>query len=109
MKTWRPSKAKRREFAIKMQDPEFSRLYYERKEKRTERRRNSSRFDYESAGGNYLPTKQQYDFCETNKQLFVSMEAKEACDMVIYGYNEGERIHHDYIHIVNELIRTTKV
>lgn len=103
---WKPSKSQRKEFAIKMKtDEAFANAYYQRKEQRASKRRSKSEFDYNSAGGYYIPTKIQHDAAlklsmdnPTDKQV-------EACNMVLYGYTCNEKIHHDYIHIVNEYIR----
>ena len=106
MATWKPSKQQAREFAQKMQDPEFAKEYYERKAKRAEKRRANSNYDYSSAGGYYVPTEIQY---LTAMQLLQSNELdnniKEACNQVIYGYTNKEKIHHDYIHIINQFAR----
>jgi len=101
---WKPSKTQRREFAQKMQNPEYSANYYARKEAKAEKRRSNSRFDYNSAGGQYVPTLVQYNFalsyCGTS-----TPQINEAINEVIYGYTCNEKIHHDHIHIVNDLIR----
>ncbi len=106
MKTWKPSKQQAREFAQKMQDPEFAKEYYERKAKRAEKRRANSNYDYSSAGGYYIPTEIQY---LTAMQLLQKNDiddiTKEACNKVIYGYTTKEKIHHDYIHIINQFTR----
>lgn len=102
---WKPSKAQRREFAKNMEDPDFAHQYYKRKEKRAEKRRATSRFDYESAGGRYVPTYAQYSFVNNNMELFVTDEEKDAVNMINHGYSCNESVHHDYIHIVNEKIR----
>lgn len=104
-KKWNPNKSQRREFAEKMKDPEFAKAYYERREKRAEKRRSTSSFDYESAGGEYIPTKTQYEYALKLLSAKPSKEEVEACNYVIHGYNYQEKIHHDYIHIVNEYIR----
>lgn len=103
---WKPSKAQRREFAQKMQnDSEFANAYYERKQQRKEKRQASSNFNYETAGGSYIPTEQQYLFCLQNMYLFQTNKEKDAANNVIYGYGCKEKVHHDNIHIVNEKIR----
>jgi len=105
---WKPSKSQRRAFAERMQDPKEQAEYYARKEARAEKRRARSQFDYNTAGGKYVPTKDQYnaamDFMMT---AALTDQQKSACDMVIYGYNFQEKVHHDHIHIVNELRRAT--
>lgn len=105
---WRPSKTARREFAQKMNnDPEFAQAYNERTEARAEKRRQGSQFDYNSAGGNYTPTKAQYEFCMKKAFSFdLTNEQLDAVNQVISGYSCNEKVRHDYIHIVNELIRS---
>jgi hypothetical protein len=98
---WKPSKTAKREFAQNMQNPEFLAAYYGRK--RAEKRRSLSSFDYETAGGNFVPTKIQYDFAMSHS--YENDAEKTAFDMVVYGYGCKEKIHHDYIHIINEKMR----
>lgn len=105
---WKPSKSARKAFAIKMQtDTDFANDYNQRKADKAEIRRNASQFDYNTAGGYYIPSKVQHDFSLTNSHLFITEAEKEACNMVIYGYSCNEKVNHDYIHIVNEKIRST--
>jgi hypothetical protein len=103
---WKPSKSQRREFAIRMQDPEEQAEYNARKEQAEKKRRATSSFDYNKAGGYYIPTKGQSDFCLSHMELFITSQEKEAANFVISGYACNEKIHHDYIHIVNEKKRT---
>ena len=107
---WKPGKMARREFALKMQnDPNYARAYHDRKTARAEKRRASSDFVYSSAGGSYVPTKMQHDFAiEFLLGGDPVRDQRNACNMVVYGYNYNEKIHHDYIHIVNELLRTSR-
>lgn len=105
MKKWRPSKTQRREFAEKMQNPEFSKAYYDRKFAKEEKRRSTSNFDYYKAGGNYVPTKLQHDFCLNHSEIFITEEQLNAKNLILQGYSCNEMVHHDYIHIINELIR----
>lgn len=103
---WKPSKSQRREFAIRMQDVNEQQAYKERKELKAEKRRQGSKFDYYSAGGNYIPTEFQYQ--EAMSFLLsreMTPEQKEACNQVLYGFSCQEKIHHDYIHIVNDMTR----
>lgn len=102
---WRPSASQRREFARRMQDPEEKAAYEKRKLDKANKRRAGSRFDYGSAGGNYIPTQSQYNFVMNNMDLFTAPDEREAANKVIQGYTCKEKIHHDYIHIVNEKIR----
>ena len=103
---WKPSASQRREFAEKMKnDSSFSEDYSARQSAKADKRRATSKFDYASAGGNYVPTKAQHDFCIENMDLFVTEEEKNACNDVMFGYSTNEKIRHDNIHIVNEKIR----
>ena len=102
---WKPSKSARREFAEKMaNDTQFASDYYARKTAKENKRRSTSSFDYHTAGGNYIPTKEQHDFCMANMP-FETNEQNEASNQVMYGYVNQEKIQHDYIHIINELRR----
>ena len=104
--TWKPTKAQRREFAKKMQnDVNFRNSYYERQEKRAEKKRATSRFDYYTAGGEYIPTAEQYEAAYQLQSEKPTKEQSDACDFVIYGYLNNKKIHHDYIHIINEYRR----
>ncbi len=103
---WKPSKTERKNFAIKMNnDAEFAKAYNDRKESKLEKQRSTSSFDYRTAGGKYKPTSAQYNFAFSKVGTNLTTEQETACNMVIYGYTCNEKIHHDFIHIVNELIR----
>lgn len=103
---WKPSKSQRKAFAIRMQtDSEYAEAYHARQKARIDKCQASSQFNYESRGGMYIPTQAQHDFCFNNMNLFVTDEQKNAANMVMYGWSCQERIHHDYIHVVNEVIR----
>jgi len=103
---WRPSKTQAREFAKKMkEDEEFANAYYERKIAKQEKNRTSSKFDYDSAGGYYVPTESQYDFCMKNMHLFKTDDELSAMNKVICSYMNNMKTHHDDIHIVNEIMR----
>ena len=103
---WKPSASQRKAFAEKMQDPEEKAAYYERKEARADARRSTSQFDYCSAGGNYVPTQAQYEAAIRFKWRELTPIQDDACNQVMYGYSCQEKVHHDYIHIVNELNRS---
>lgn len=107
MRKWKPSASQRRAFAERMKDPEEKKLYEQRKIAHSEKRRSKSKFDYNSAGGNYVPTKEQRDFCMNNMHLF-SVGEQEAANMVIFGYDNQEKVDHDMIHVVNEKRRSAK-
>lgn len=103
---WKPSKSAKREFANNMKDPVFAADYYSRKEARADKRRAGSQFDYSSAGGNYIPTQAQYHFVRANYSLANTPQLRDAFNQIEYGYTCQEKVHHDYIHVVNELIRS---
>jgi len=105
---WKPSATQRREFAQRMQDPNEQAAYLARKEQKAEKRRATSKFDYSSAGGLYVPTKAQYEWCMSNYSKELTEEQRNAFNQVTFGYSCQEKIHHDSIHIVNELIRNTE-
>jgi hypothetical protein len=106
---WKPSASQRKAFAQKMQDPDEQLAYIKRKEDKLEKKRSTSKYDYKTAGGEYVPTKAQHDFVINNMGQFVSSDEKDAANMVIYGYVNNEKIHHDNIHIVNEKIRSKSI
>jgi hypothetical protein len=106
---WKPSKTAKREFAQKMQDSDFASDYYTRKEAKAQKRRSTSNFDYEKAGGEYIPTKFQHDFCFSHMPEFTDFKVIEAANLVMYGYTCQEKVHHDFIHIINELIRSSNL
>jgi len=87
-------------------DSEFSAAYYQRKGNRAVKKRAGSGFDYQSAGGFYVPTRAQHDFAMRNN--YNNDEEKQAFDMVVYGYSCNEKIHPDFIHVINERIRNEK-
>ena len=105
MNKWKPSKAQRREFAKKMQDPEFGAAYHERKRQQAENKRAKSNYDYETAGGWYKTTQYQHDFCRVHQKQFVTLEERQSMNAVITCYLNGDRCHHDHIHVVNEKMR----
>jgi len=102
---WKPSATQRREFAKNMQDLDYKDEYYKRKEDKAIKRREKSRFDYDSAGGKYVPTKIQYDFVLNNRNLFKGVEEETAANEVQMGYVNNDKINHDYIHIINDKMR----
>ncbi|MHC1707489.1 MAG: hypothetical protein AB9842_08205 [Bacteroidales bacterium] len=108
MKTWKPSKTDRKEFAEKMQDAEFAKAYNERKEKRANNRRKTSSFDYFTAGGFYTPTKAQHDAAFKMASETTDATLKVICSEVMSGYSSNVKVHHDHIHIINEYIRNNQ-
>lgn len=105
---WKPSATQKRAFAERMKDPVEQEAYQERKTVKADKRRAGSKFDYSSAGGSYVPTQLQYEeaFKFLGKEN-LTPEQKNACNQVMYGYSCQEKIHHDNIHIVNELTRNS--
>ena len=104
---WKPSASQKREFAQNMQNEEFKTNYYARKEVKKIKRINTSEFDYTTAGGNYVPTREQHNFCLDNFDLFETQTEINAMNIVLIGYATNEKVHHDYIHIVNEKRRNS--
>lgn len=101
---WKPSKTQRQAFAAKMQDPTERQAYEDRKSAKADKRRAGSIYDYNTAGGYYTPTKDQYD---TAMSIVGKGIEDEAANMVIFGYSCGEKVHHDFIHRINEFNRQT--
>jgi len=106
---WKPTKAQKCEFAERMAtDTAYREAYHQRKEQRAEIRRSTSKFDYQTAGGEYIPTESQNKAAFELLNLNPTPEQKEACNMVLYGYSCKEKVHHDFIHPINEYIRSKK-
>lgn len=101
---WKPSASQRREFAAKMSDPIERAAYYENKEAKAAKKRAGSQFDYNSAGGNYIPTQAQYNAAVEA----IGTGIDNDCNRVIYGYTCQEKVHHDHIHVINEYLRKQK-
>lgn len=99
---WRPNKSQRREFAMAMQNDEFRAEYYAKREAKAAKRRESSRFDYATAGGKYTPTAHQANVASRMLITDLTPEQKDAANFVFSGYSFNEKVHHDHIHIVNE-------
>lgn len=104
---WKPSAAQRRAFAQRMQDPEERVAYEQRKEQRAAQRKAKSNYDYATAGGSYVPTKQQHDaameMCASGQ---CTDEQLNAANQVAEAYACNTEVSHDMIHIVNEWIRS---
>ena len=95
---WKPNATQRREFAERMKDPDERDAYETRKREKAM---------YENwKDKDFVPTKEQSDFCFRNMDLFVTPEEKDAANIVISGYSCGEKVNHCYIHIVNEKRRS---
>ena len=102
---WKPNKAQREEYRAKMQDTEYVNTQFDKKVDAENKRREKSRFNYRTAGGKYIPSKQQYDFTLTYKGELTD-EQSTAFFIIQFGYINKQKVNHDYIHIVNELIRS---
>jgi hypothetical protein len=110
MRKWKPSAAAKKEFAQRMaNDAEYAAAYYKRQQNKTDKKRKTSQFDYPTAGGMYVPTKAQYDGAFSLLNDNPTPQQMEGANMVIYGYNCKEKVHHDNIHIVNEYIRSKSI
>ena len=83
----------------------YSEAYHQRKEQRAKKRRSNSKFDYQTAGGEYIPTGSQNKAAFELLNLNPTPEQKEACNMVLYGYSCKEKVHHDFIHLINDHMR----
>ena len=105
MYKWKPSEEQRRAFAERMKNPDEQACYDKRKQERQNKRRKTSGFDYPTAGGLFSPTKFQHDFCMENAHLFYTDEQEVARNQVLYGWVCSEKVSHDSIHIVNEILR----
>jgi hypothetical protein len=92
-----------------MKDPAEQAAYQERKTEKANKRMATSSFGYESAGGMYVPTREQHDFAVFNRPSGLTSDEETAFNMVAYGYSCGEKVHHDHIHIVNEYRRKSNV
>ena len=104
---WRPSATQRKQFAENMKNPAFAEAYYARKEARGKKRRATSKYDYNTAGGEYIATQRQYNAAiDIQHDSNLTSEQRDAANMVVYSYTCRAKIHHDYIHVVNEIIRS---
>ena len=88
---WKPSKTQKREFAERMAtDTAYSEAYHQRKEQRAETRRSTSKFDYQTAGGEYIPTGSQ------NKAAFELLNLNPTPEQPIkVSFKEVERKNSD--------------
>lgn len=98
-----PSTRKREGFANKMKDPEFIKHYFEKTEKTEIKRRAESEFGPGTVEEYYVPLKIQYDAAiELLSSKICSLEQMAACNQIMFGYTNNEKIHRSYIHKVNE-------
>ena len=102
---WKPSASQRKEFAQRMQDPDEQATYEARQAEKARKKRSKSHYNYNTAGGNYIPTLAQYEAALKVQDMGIEGIQKDASAMVIYGYTCNEKVDHDYIHIINEFIK----
>lgn len=97
---WKPNATQRREFSEKMKDEKERKAYEDRK-----------RYKNSYAGFNdkkFIPTKMQYDYTMHLIGLnyeSMSNKVKIAANIVSSAFVCQDKIHHDYIHIINSIHR----
>jgi hypothetical protein len=96
---WKPSASQRKEFAERMKNPE-EKVAYEKRKAEKKLYDNWKEKDF-------VPTKEQYDFCTSHFELFTTNEQQNALNMVMSAYSLNEKTNHCYIHIINELRRSS--
>ena len=95
---WKPNATQRKEFAERMKNTDEKLAYEKRK---------ADKKMYENwKDKDFTPTKEQYDFCMNNSELFATSEQQDAFNMVTSAYSLNEKTNHCYIHIINELRRS---
>lgn len=109
MRKWRPTALQRKEFALRMQNPEEREKYEQEKFAKElakrEKNREQSKYDYATAGGYYAPTFYQRQTAINMLSQEITSEQREAANMVLSAHDAGISTHHDYIHVVNEFER----
>ena len=107
-RTWKPTAAQKKAFAERMQNETLKKEYESKKEAKQIKRRANSKFDYATAGGEFIPTKKQYMAAFKLLQTDITDELATASRMVMNGHSGDYKVHHDYIHLINEFIRSGK-
>jgi hypothetical protein len=108
-RTWKPTAAQKKAFAEKMQNETLKKEYESKKEAKQIKRRATSKFDYATAGGEFIPTKKQYMTAFRLLQIdTATIEQLDAARMVVDAYISKTTTHHDNIHIINEFLRNKK-
>lgn len=98
MYRFKPNATQRREFAERMKDPEEQAAYLERKHAKNSYNINDSRsFAHKS----FVPTKIQYDIAINMIEQELTKEQFNAAQQVSSAYICQDKVHHDYIHIIN--------
>lgn len=103
---WKPNASQRRAFAERMSNPKEQAEYHAKKDVLREKRIAKSKFDYSTAGGEYVPTKEQHDYCLFELPKEATPEQRNAAEQVMVGYSTGLKVSHDHIHIINEMRRS---
>jgi hypothetical protein len=99
---WKPNATQRKAFAEKMKDPDEKKIYEDRKWVKTHYSNDPRSFKHKS----FIPTQFQYDNAMNFlREKLLTSQQEDACNQVISGFICQNKIHHDYIHIVNELTR----
>lgn len=94
---WKPNASQRHAFAEKMKDPDEQAAYTERKR---------LKHSYEGfKDKNFIPTKEQHDFCCNHMELFTTIEEQTAVNIVMSGYICQDKVDHNMIHIINVMRR----
>lgn len=95
---YKPSASQRKEFAERMKDPEEQKVYEDRKRAKSTYSDNPLSFKHKS----FVPTQMQND--HSWKMLSIEglkEEQYEAARQVLSAFSCQDKVHHDYIHIVN--------
>lgn len=75
---------------------------FQKKFAQDEAKRAKSAFKYPTAGGHYIPTERQL---KAARFMVRSDVDNMSADIVIFGAEFKQKVHHDHIHRVNEFIR----
>ena len=100
---WKPNASQRREFAERMKNPEEQTAYLERKKIKNSYVGFKDKF--------FVPTKMQYDFAMSilsNGLSEMSHVTANACNFIISAWVCQDKVHHDYIHVINSIQRGDK-
>lgn len=98
MYKWKPNASQRKEFAQRMKDPEEQAIYLERKHAKNSYNPNDSR---SFANRCFIPTQFQYEVAVNMLGKDLTDEQKHAAKIVMSGYSCQDKVHHNYIHIIN--------
>ena len=98
---WKPNASQRREFAERMKDHDEREAYETRK-------REKAMYD-NWKDKDFVPTREQFDFCWKYGNFFETREEQDARNFVMSAYTCNEKVNHAFIHIVNEKRRGYQV